>query len=173
MWVRMRKPTTTAGMLFGWNIYDVLTRADAFGFNTGNGDIYGISAATTQRLDMVDTWKHCVFEMRSDVSYTNNKIYINGNLQILSAQVAPYTGGGTELTTNRNFNGGVGKIGGWGLDTRYMFNGDISVFRVYNRALTKDEIMKNYSKEKKKYEILPVLLTNNLLFHIDFDNPSS
>lgn len=176
MWVRMRKPTTTAGMLFGWNIYDVLTRADGFGFNTGNGDLYGISAATTQRLNMVDTWKHCVFEMRSDVSYTNNKIYINGNLQILSAQVAPYgTGGlqGVETTGNRNFNGGVGKIGGWGLDTRYMFNGDISVFRVYNRALTKDEIMKNYSTEKKRYEILPILLENNLFTSIDFDNRAS
>lgn len=172
MWVRMRKATTTAGMLFGWRIYDVLTRADAFGFNTGNGDIYGISA--TQSLDMVNTWTHCVFEMRSDVSYTNNKMYINGNLQTLSAQVAPYgTGGGTEISGNRNFNGGVGKIGGWGLDNRYMFNGDISVFRVYNRALTKDEIMKNYSTEKKRYEILPVLMKNNLVTSINFDDTKS
>ena len=168
MWVRMRNPTTTAGMLFGWSAYDVLIRNDSFGFNTGNGDIYGISAATVQNLNMIETWTHCVFEMRSDVSYTNNKIYINGNLQTLSAQST-----GTELTTYRNFNGGVGKIGGWGLDVRYMFNGDISTFRIYNRPLTKDEIMKNYSFEKKRYEILPKLLTNNIFTSIDFDNETS
>ena len=174
MWVRIR--SQSAGILFGWRIYDVLVRNDSFGFNTGNGDVYGISAATVQRLKMIDTWAHCVFEMRSDVSYTNNKIYINGDLQTLSAQIAPYgTGGlqGVETSANRNFNGGVGKIGGWGLDPRYMFNGDISVFRVYNRALTKDEIMKNYSTEKKRYEILPKLLENNLFTSIDFDNIAS
>jgi hypothetical protein len=181
MWARMRQPTTVAGMLFGWNSYDVLSRADAFGFNTGNGDIYGISAAKFQSIGMVEKWAHYVFEMKGDpsnsaVSYTGNKIYINGNLQTLSAQIAPYGTNlllGKEIPANRNFNGGVGKIGGWGLDNRYLFNGDISVFRVYNRALTKDEIMKNYSFEKKRYEILPTILTNNLLFNIDFDDPLS
>ena len=181
MWVRMRKPTTAAGMLFGWNNYGVLTRADGFGFNTGNGEIYGISGAMIQSLGLVDNWVHYVFEMRAEpsnptVSYTSNKIYINGNLQNLSAQVAPYGLNltlGKELPANRNFNGGVGKIGGWGSDNRYLFNGDISVFRIYNRALTKDEIMKNYSFEKKRYEILPVLMKNDLVTSINFDDSNS
>ena len=181
MWVRMRKPTTAAGMLFGWNNYDVLTRADGFGFNTGNGEIYGISSDMIQSLGLVDNWVHYVFEMRAEpsnpaVSYTSNKIYINGNLQNLSAQVAPYGINltlGIEIPANRNFNGGVGKIGGWGSDNRYLFNGDISVFRIYNRALTKDEIMKNYSTEKKRYEILPVLMKNGLVTSINFDDSNS
>ena len=168
MWARIKRKYDesgiydAAGMLFGWSIYDVLfSTTSTFGFNTGNGDIYGISAATVQSLGLVESWVHYVFEM-SNVSYTNNKIYINGNEQILSAQ-----NGLIEMPSRTNFNDGVGKIGGWGLDNRYLFNGDISVFRVYNRALNKDEIMKNYSEEKKRYEILPIAMKNKLKMSFD------
>lgn len=170
MWVRLRGSYANK-MLFGWNKYNVFTGSNGgLGFNTTNNDLYGISAATVQNLRIVDKWTHYVFEMNSNVSYTNNKIYINGNEQVLS-QVA-----GTEVVLDRNFNSGLGRIGG----ARYidpnlsgLLNGDVSVFRIYNRALTKDEIMKNYSVEKKRYEMLPVILTNKLLFNIDFDNTLS
>jgi hypothetical protein len=165
MWARIK---STSKFIFGWDKYDVITNADGvFGFNTGQGDIYGITSSRIQ--EFINVWKHYVFEMRSDVSYTNNKIYINGDQQELDAQIAPYSGGtlGVENPSRRNFNGGVGRIGSWGNSTINLFDGDISVFRVYNRALTKDEVMKNYNEEKKRYEILPIVMKNKLKMNFD------
>lgn len=177
-WVRLR-PGFSGGMIFGWNTYDVYCFNGMIGYNSANSDVYGISASQVTNLKLLGNWAHYVFEMRvgSELGaapsfFSNNKIYINGNEQILSQQPTPTNTPGP-TASNINFNSGLGRIGGWRLTNDYFINMDMSVFRVYNRALTKDEIMKNYSKDKKKYEILPVLLTNNLLFHIDFDNPLS
>ena len=170
MWMRMKDNYQTR-MPFAWSKYSIFTGATGgLGFNTGNSDLFGISNTKVQSSGILENWAHYVFEMRSDVSYTNNKMYINGNEQVLS-QVA-----GVEDSTERKFNGGVGRIGGWRSlvnNKLYLFRGDISVVRIYNRPLTKDEIMKNYSTEKKKYEILPKLLENNLFTSIDFDNRAS
>ena len=165
MWARIK---STSKFIFGWDKYDVITNADGvFGFNTGQGDIYGITSSRIQ--EFINVWKHYVFEMRSDVSYTNNKIYINGELQEIAAQIAPYSEGtlGVENPSRRNFNGGVGRIGCWGNIPTNLFDGDISVFRVYNRALSKDEVMKNYREEKKRYEILPMVMKNKLKMSFD------
>ena len=161
MWARLNKEYQYR-MFFGWSLYNVYTGTNGgLGFNTGNGDLFGISISKVQSLNIIENWVHYVFEMRSDVAYTNNKMYINGNEQSLTIQT------GSELSTNRNFNGGIGRIGGWGSDTKYLFNGDISTFRVYNRALTKDEIMKNYNSGKGRYQILPSFMNNNLKMSFD------
>ena len=164
MWARIK---SSGRLIFGWDLYDVITSAaGAFGFNTGQGDIYGITSSRIQ--EFTNVWKHYVFEMRSDVSYTNNKIYINGEQQELAAQIAPYGGNlGVENPTYRNFNSGIGRIGGWRNTFESLFDGDISTFRVYNRALTKDEIMKNYNIERKRYEILPSVMKNKLKMNFD------
>jgi hypothetical protein len=44
---------------------------------------------------------------------------------------------------------------------------DLATFRVYNKALTKDEIMKNYNSERKRYEILPSVMKNKLKMSFD------
>ena len=177
-WIRLR-PNFAGGMIFGWNLYDVYCVGGRLGFNTNNSDLYGISAASVTNLKLLDNWAHYVFEMKvgsergaTPSFLSNNKIYINGNEQILSQQptITPTPG---PTASNISFNSGLGRIGGWRGSDRYFINMDMSVFRVYNRALTKDEIMKNYSTEKKRYEILPAILTNKLLFNIDFDNPLS
>ena len=168
MWVRLNKEYQYR-LFFGWSLYNVYTGANgALGFNTGNGDLFGISISKVQSLNIIENWVHYVFEMRSDVSYTNNKMYINGEQQELAAQIAPYGGNlGVENPTYRNFNSGIGRIGGYGYDTKHLFNGDISTFRVYNRALTKDEIMKNYNIERKRYEILPSVMKNKIKMSFD------
>ena len=161
MWARLNKEYQYR-MFFGWSLYNVYTGTNGgLGFNTGNGDLFGISISKVQSLNIIENWVHYVFEMRSDVAYTNNKMYINGNEQSLTIQT------GSELSTNRNFNGGIGRIGGQGYDTKHLFNGDISTFRVYNRALTKDEIMKNYNSGKGRYQILPSFMNNNLKMSFD------
>jgi hypothetical protein len=65
-------------MFMGWNTYDIYCAGGAIGFNTAQGDCYGINLSTVNSLGIVGQWAHYVFEFRTDVSYTNNKIYING-----------------------------------------------------------------------------------------------
>ena len=103
MWCKIG--TGYSGKMFcGWGSYDVYCSGGTIGYNTGNGDVHGISQTTVNSLGIVDTWAHYIFEFRSDVSYTNNKIYINGENQSLSQQM------GSENASSRNFNSGNGYI---------------------------------------------------------------
>jgi len=153
MWVRI-KPESANRMLFGWANYDIYwVGGVGLGFNTGNGDLYGISNATFTGLGFVVRWVHYVFEMSSGVAYSNNKIYIDGVIQPL------VQGAGTQNITNTNFSGGNGRIGCWtnslltGGGTPYLGVFDLSVFKVYNRALTQTEVTEGYNKYRRKYEI--------------------
>jgi len=134
-------------MFFGWNLYDFTGVAGAIGFNTGAGDVYGISSATVTSLGLVNNWKHYVMEMRSDVSYTNNKVYVNSTQLTLSQQA------GTENAANRSFNSGNGRISGWRFNTSYPMPMSCSTFRVYNRALTTDEIQQNFNAARGRYNL--------------------
>ena len=158
---------TDGHMLFGFLKYNVWTgpiigngTQIALGFNTGSGDLYGLSASRVEQLGINkddgptdpdhDTlpgqWTHYIFEMRKDVSYTNNKIYINGNLQ--SALEVVRAGNG-ENSNNRHFNvnnsdEAVGRISGWRFNNDYRIPMEISLFRVYNKALTQEEVTERY-----------------------------
>lgn len=147
MWVKL-KPGSSNKVLFGWNEYCVYLPNGTLGYNTNNSDCYGISAAQVTSLGLFDNWAHYVFEMRTDVSYTgNNKIYINGQLQTLSQQL------GSEASGGRNFNNGNGRIGTHRFSTNYLNPMDLAVFRIYNRSLTADEILKNYNSQKRNFDI--------------------
>lgn len=135
----------TSVMPFGWNSYDVFTSGGSMGYNTAAADVYGISSATVTSLGLLNNWKHYVFEMRSDVSYTNNKIYVNTVAQTLS-QVT-----GTENAANRGFNAGAGRLAGWRLDNNYRMPMDLAIFRVYNRALSQEEITKNFNAFRGRF----------------------
>jgi len=74
MWARIK--SFSNGMPFGFNLYDVWANSGRFGFNTAASDIYGLTSTQVTNLGLVNQWKHYVFEMRTDVSYSNNKIYI-------------------------------------------------------------------------------------------------
>lgn len=154
MWARI-KPQSANRMLFGWSNYDVYWVSDkGLGFNTGDGDVYGIPTATVTSLGIVDRWVHYVFEMRSGVNYSNNRIYIDGQLQTTLVQCV-----GTQNIGNTNFSGGNGRIGCWTSSlltiggTPYLGVFDLSVFKVYKRALTQTEITDGFNKYRRKYEI--------------------
>jgi hypothetical protein len=135
-------------MIFGWNYYDVWCSSGTMGYNTFQGDVYGISAATVSSLGLINNWKHYIFEMRSDVSYTNNKIYVNTVIQSLSQQA------GGEGSGNRNFNSGNGRIASTRGTLDYFMSMTCAVFKVYNRALTAAEILQNYNDTKTRFGIL-------------------
>ena len=135
-------------MIFGWNQYSIWTgpltgdgTPFGLGSNTGNGDLYGLSPTRVNNLGLNNNFVHYVFEMRSDVSYTNNKIYINGNLQSSLEAVRS----DDENTSNRHFNSGLGRIAGWRLNNKYRMPMEISLFRAYNKALTQEEVTERFN----------------------------
>jgi hypothetical protein len=133
-------------MFFGWNLYDVYCESGNIGYNTSNSDVYGISSSVVSSLGLVNNWKHYVFEMRSGVSYTNNKIYINGVPQTLSQQL------GSENVSRTNFNNGNGRIALWrATNSIYNMPMECAVFKVYNRALTQNEINQNFNATKSRF----------------------
>ena len=143
MWARIN--SFSNGMPFGFDRYDVWANGGRLGFNTAASDIYGLTSTQVTNLGLLSQWKHYVFEMRTDVSYSNNKIYINGQNQSLS-QVA-----GTENASLRNFNSGNGRISSWLFSDVFFIAMDLAQFRVYNRALSSQEIVQNYNATKKRY----------------------
>ena len=145
MWARIN--SFSNGMPFGFDRYDVWANGGRLGFNTAASDIYGLTSTQVTNLGLLSQWKHYVFEMRTDVSYSNNKIYINGQNQSLS-QVA-----GTENASLRNFNSGNGRISSWLFSDVFFIAMDLAQFRTYNRALTATEIVQNYNATKKRYEL--------------------
>jgi hypothetical protein len=132
-------------MFFGWLFYDVFCGGGNIGYNTAASDIYGISSSVVSSLGLVNNWKHYVFEMRSDVSYTNNKIYVNGLSQELSQRA------GSEASYNRSFNSGNGRIATWRVGTGYNMPMECAIFKVYNRALTQNEINQNFNATKSRF----------------------
>ena len=138
---------TTNNMLFGFNLYDIYASSGAIGFNTFNGDIYGLTSTQVTNLGIIGNWKHIVFVMRSDVSYTNNKIYVNVVNQSLSQVLS------SELASNRNFNSGNGRISGTRGDSGYKFPGSISSFRAYNRELTASEVLQNFNLTRDRFGV--------------------
>jgi len=138
--------STASKMIFGWLRYTLFCSSGHIGFNTYNSDVYGISSTQVTALGLVNNWAHYVFEMRSDVSYTNNKIYINGMPQTLGQQLA------TENSANRNFNSGFGRIAIARHElVTYFMPMNCGSFKVYNRALTAAEIRQNYHATKGRY----------------------
>ena len=137
MWVY---PTTlSSGMFFGFNLFDVWANNGALGYNSSAGDQYGLTATQVSNLGLLNNWKHYVFIMNAG-DYTTNKIYINGVSQTLS-QVQ-----GTQNTSTVNFNNGVGRIGSWLFSSSFMQTMYVKNFKVYNRALTQEEITKNFQR---------------------------
>lgn len=134
-------------MPFGWFRYDVFCGSGGMGFNTGNSDMYGINSTAVSNLGLVGNPRHYVFEMRSDVSYINNKMYINSVSQSLSQQL------GTELAGQRNFNSGVGRISAWTDTAGYDMPMNWAIFKIYNRALTQAEINTNFNALRGRFGV--------------------
>jgi hypothetical protein len=138
MWCKLG--TAYAGkMMFGWDSYDVWLSGGSLGYNTSNGDMYGITSGAFSAFSPDSNYFHYIFEMRTDLSYTNNKIYINGIMQTLSQLY------GTERDASKTFNNGNGRIANWRKDSKYIAPISCSTFKVYNRALSLTEIKDNYN----------------------------
>jgi hypothetical protein len=117
-------------MPFGWDgAYDLFFQSNAFGVNTGEGNILGISTSGLS----IGEWIHVAVIFPNGVPDTSNtKIYIDGVSQSVTSQLGSTTSSRT--ATEKIF------ISGWGINGSYRFDGDIDDFRIYNRALTSNEV---------------------------------
>jgi len=122
-------------MPFGWNTYDLWLYNNAFGFNSGAGDIYGISS-----IGLANRWVHVVAIFNNgDIKLS--LLYIDSELQELSQMEGASIASMLVSSTC--------KISGWNNDNGYKFGGSIDEFRILNRSLSATEIMEDYNATGK------------------------
>ena len=85
-----------------------------------------------------DTITNGVWYYLTGVQSDTNDIYINGVLS-------------NSINSNVNISVSTVNIGRWQSGGRY-FNGDIASARIYNRALTAEEVLQNYNATKSRFQ---------------------
>jgi hypothetical protein len=145
--------TNTANFLFGYGDDQAANRVPIviisssnsvqFEFGSGAGVVYSSTIQT-------NTWYQtvCTYDLSS------TKVYLNGSLQ----NTTSYSSAGIILSGSNGQTAGIGCLFssfgnvGTGATKRYgTFNGNISVVKYYNRALTATEIAQNYNALKSRY----------------------
>lgn len=91
------------------------------------GTVYGSSIQT-------NIWYHVIVSS----SGSTHKLYLNG------VDVQTQTGAGPFLSSSSTLKVGYGEI-------HTYHNGRIGLYRIYNRALTAQEVLQNYNATKKRY----------------------
>ena len=115
-------------MPIGWSSYDLWFSSDHFGFNTAQGDIYGISGASAK---LSNNWHH-VAAVFTNNGTIQNSLFIDGVEQSLSTvQGSSHA----DRTVGLNF-----RISSWTNNLSYRFNGLIDELRIYNRGLSASEV---------------------------------
>jgi hypothetical protein len=146
MWCYIKNDESKA--LWSWGgAYMLWLYFNRIGYNTANSDSWGFFYDTSA---MINKWAHFVFEMRSNVSTTNNKIYWNGVSQTLS-----WVFGSADASALRSFENGKGAFA-CRLDfgTPNLFTPvDVGVFRIYRGALTEEEVTRNYNALRGRYGV--------------------
>jgi prepilin-type N-terminal cleavage/methylation domain-containing protein len=116
-------------MPIGWTSYDLWLSSDRFGFNTAQGDIYGITGASAK---LANNWHH-IAAVFTNSGTLQNSLFIDGVEQSLSTvQGSSHA----NRTVGSNF-----RISGWMNNSSYKFNGLIDELRIYKRGLSAGEIV--------------------------------
>ena len=145
-----------AAMPFGFGGYDVYTNGGYLGFNTANSDVYGISPASVISLGLPGKYIHYAFVMGGPGTNipATNQIWINGVQQSLSQQLGTTT---TSPGFNNDVNNYAFALNGWTRnDNAYFQNITYTSLRIYNRALTPNEIRQNYNIVAPKWGLTPI-----------------
>ena len=115
-------------MPIGWTTYDLWLNSDRFGFNTGQGDIYGITGAAAK---LANNWHH-IAAVFTNSGTVQNSLFIDGVEQSLTTvQGSSHA----NRTVGTNF-----KISGWMNNSSYKFNGLMDELRIYKRGLSASEV---------------------------------
>jgi hypothetical protein len=124
----MKWDGTDSVMPVGFYQYDLWLYNGKFGFNTGEGDIYGIAnnsflTGTTHQITAIFTQGNVLA----------NRLYIDGIEQNLSQQLATPANNYADITKELN-------ISGWDQNTVYGFKGMIDNVQLFSRAMTLSEV---------------------------------
>tara|TARA_Y100001972_G_scaffold85889_1_gene105066 strand:+ start:267 stop:2744 length:2478 start_codon:yes stop_codon:yes gene_type:complete len=138
-----------------WNsvIYHIGSNR-GIGFHNSTGDVFvggnGGNGAHHYFGDVnitAGTWTHIVgvFENNDIINsdYGSARLYVNGvNI-----------GGLQDIGDNGSTSNGELRIGNWrdGTNNNEMLDGRIAIVRLYNRALSADEVVQNYNAEKVRF----------------------
>ncbi|WP_153555201.1 tandem-95 repeat protein [Roseimaritima sediminicola] len=106
-------------MPFGFDRYDLWLSEGGFGFNTGSGDLYGISSA-----GLAGGWHH-VSAVFHNGNLTNSRLIIDGVEQSLSQQKGTPSNASAFATSNA-------RISGWPSSGTYQFSGRMDDVRIWN-----------------------------------------
>lgn len=132
---------TSYGMIMGWSStnYDIWYQPGCVGFNTGGGDIYGMSTAS----GVLDSYHTFTFVMSTTQDNTSKqKIFMDGVQQSLSlCQGTVNQGSKTFGTPPSSYT-----IGRYGSNAFYgTFN--LRSFKLWTSELTVDQIQESYSSQ--------------------------
>ena len=143
----------TAGtMPIGFNTYNLYLYDNYFGWNTDNGDTYGIDFSAS---DYANKWVHVVANFKSEAY--GDKLFINGIQMDNLSQKRGSIATDSAVIKNVDFH-----ISGFGYSSDYRFSGLIDQVRIFNRALTEDEVKKLYTEQCKKYDASELNFTSDI-----------
>ena len=132
-------------MFLGFTAYAVYTYNGSLGYNNGNSNCLGISAATVTALNLKGNFHHYAFVMNSTGTIAANKIYIDGvNVGALTA-VLGADGPCAAFPTGM-------RICDWNNGALTSDN-VVGSFRVYDRELTVQEIQQNFNATRGRFNV--------------------
>ena len=121
-------------MPIGFQQQDLYLNGSSFGFNTGAGDIWGISSS-----GLANGWHHVAAVFINGNVY-GNQLYIDGVARTLTAMT-------TNIPNQPNAYAGTSLyVGGWGKDTSYRFGGFIDEVKVYTGTLFPTQVKALYNE---------------------------
>ena len=150
----------------GW----IIGREAAYRILYENGNIYWVCATTNNSwyttgtnlsasdISVFDSWWHII----ATYDGLNNRLYINGQLKATGANISGNIANGQNLSIM--FPTASGLVYG---------KGTIGEIKIYNRALTQQEILQNYNATKNRFVNALPPVRNNLILELDATSVSS
>lgn len=114
------------------------TTLNQFEWGWGNGSAWETSGASGLFNLNTQSWNHIIAIRDGSNIYT----YLNSTLVNTASN-------SSNVVPNTSFNFQIGT--GYNLNSSRYFNGKISNFKIYNRALTSSEILQNYNASKGRF----------------------
>jgi len=145
MWFKVSEIITSQKLLFHFGHGDT---GESFGLNIQNGNVGlylwgGTSKYTVDNLYTANEWVHAV----GTINGSTVEVYVNGHLRLSRAQDTAVT-----IPTNPYLSLGIHFTGEQSsFYTSGFFTGSIANFRIFNRALSSDEIGQLYTYQKEEF----------------------
>jgi len=125
----------------GYGIY-YNTGMQKFLWSTANGSSASEIFTSNTFASIENTWANVVMVRQNGVT-NNGSYYVNGAYQSLASAA-------TVLNVDSSYNLSLATAAG--PYTPYCFQGDIANAKIYNKALTSDEVLQNYQAEQYRFD---------------------